>query len=44
MQKSNHKEKPLKKGLDYVKSLAVGKGKVPVNDLGKGALVEQKYL
>lgn len=32
-----------RKGLDYVKSLAVGKGRVPAWEEGKGVLVDEKY-
>lgn len=45
--RDSHKEKSSinKKhsGIDYIKSLAVGKGKVPAWEDGKGALVDVKY-
>lgn len=31
-------------GIDYIKSLTVGKGQVPSWDDGKGALVDVKYI
>lgn len=34
---------PRHTGIDYIKSLAVGKGRVPAWDDGKGALVDVKY-
>lgn len=39
-----HARKDKKKsGIDYIKSLSVGKGKVPADEDGKGALVDVKY-
>lgn len=40
---NKEKEAGQRTGLDYVKSLAVGKGKVPVWEDGKGVVVDEKY-
>lgn len=42
---SNEKESSQNKrsGIEYIKSLAVGKGKVPAWEDGKGALADVKY-
>lgn len=43
IQKTRSQEKPLKKGLDYVNTLVVGKGKVPADVTGKDDLADNKY-